>query len=126
MLVLVHESIHYIFAKIFWKEIDEIKIGSDALSVKIRKLSISPIIGNSFIIINEEQLNTSYRYQIVLFFMMPMVFNLGANIVFVFMLDKLYILFSMIFNTTLIILNCLPVMGSDIARTIQYTFKKKQ
>jgi len=68
MLVLVHESIHYIFAKIFWKEIDEIKIGSDALSVKIRKLSISPIIGNSFIIINEEQLNTSYRYQIVLFF----------------------------------------------------------
>jgi len=58
--------------------------------------------------------------------MMPMVFNLGANIVFVFMLDKLYILFSMIFNTTLFILNCLPVMGSDVARTIQYTFKKKQ
>lgn len=126
MLVLAHEFIHYIFAKIFWKEITEIKIGSDVLSVKIGKLSISPIIGNSFIIINEEQLSTSHKYQVVLFFMMPVVFNIGANIIFIFMLHELYILFSMIFNSTLIVINCLPVMGSDIARTIQYAFKKKQ
>lgn len=126
MLVLGHESIHYVFAKIFWKEITEIKIGSDVLSIKIGKLSISPILGNSYIIINEKQLSGSHKYQIVLFFMMPLVFNLVANIMFIFMLHKLFILFSMIFNTTIIIINCLPIMGSDVAKTLKYVSRKRQ
>ena len=123
-LVLIHEFIHYIFAWTFWKEVNEIKIGSDLLSIKICKLTISPIIGNSYITVNEKHLRTSHRFQIVLFFMTPLMFNIGANIIFVFMLHNSYIIYSMIFNTTLIIMNCLPIIGSDVGMTIKYAFKK--
>jgi len=127
--LLVHELMHYIVARMLRMDVFAINIGFEAISHKRRKLSISPIVGPSYIEVAKEQLVEKKTIQVLMYFMAGIFGNLLLGLLMVgllFFIDNNIVLIGLIFNLLLVLINAIPIGKTDISTLIRIIKEKNE
>lgn len=74
--MVIHELFHYITLKLLKKNIQGVYIGEKWHVIKVGDIYISPIIFSAYISIDEQEVSSMKKYQIVIFFLSGIIGNL--------------------------------------------------
>ncbi len=121
MSIFLHEMMHVILAKSFRIAILEVKIGTEWPQGNIGKLRISPVIGNSHVEVDYENLVKLSSAKKIMFFMAGIFMNLTLAFVFGMLnrhMDMFAIKIVAVSNLVIAILNLLPLWQTDMANLI--------
>ena len=121
--MILHELMHFIFAKVFKMPIIAVKIGADWPQIKVGKWRISPIIGNSYVEVDYDNLIKLSKGKISWFFMSGILMNFYLAIVFgILNINTGMLAYGIISvsNVVIAISNLLPCGRTDMANLIMY------
>ena len=127
--IFLHELMHFTLAKSLRIPIIEVKIGTDWPQIKVGKWSISPVIGNSYVEVDYNNLMKLSIVKISFFFMAGILMNFFLATVF-FALNKYMEMFSYkiisLSNLVIAIFNLLPLGHTDIVELITIVDERKK
>ncbi len=129
MSVLLHEVMHIFFAKMFDIEILSIKIGAEWPLIKIGKLSISPLIGSSFVEAVYEDLEKANTVKKVVYFTSGIIANIFLSVFFCFVYKQMggfIFRFISLMNVGFAFVNSVPLFKTDMANLISFLSKKEK
>lgn len=121
--VVVHELTHALVARLLRKEVNEICIGNNLLSLHFKKICISPICINNYIDINESEIIKMSKKELIFFFFSGLFSNLLLLFTALFIKDLIISYTLFIFNLFLIIENLNPLSTRNDLKMFCYYIK---
>ena len=108
--VILHELFHVIFAKFFNIKIYEMKIGEDYFAIRIKRVSISPLIISGYVEFSTDDLVNISKLKCIFLYLSGCIANIILIIISLFLLNKFeYSLYLIIINAFAIIISLIPV-----------------
>ncbi|MPW26366.1 hypothetical protein GC105_11260 [Alkalibaculum sp. M08DMB] len=126
IIIIIHELAHYIVAKILWNEVEEIVIGSRILSIKLYKVSLSPIIFGGRVDVKWNKVANSNIYQIILFFLSGVFANFITLIICWLYIKSIYGNLYIILSGFTIVINSIPIYNTDMSILLKVIKKLKK